>query len=103
MSNPSDTHKMIGESILGVDTFSPEDGIFYWGRPNYINKKIFTKNNNSSFINTVPIEMKISRLTGFALKINFLLKLFDLKTFPHPCEFYAIETIIKNLSLLLQV
>ena len=33
MKNPEDTHQMIGESILGVDSYTPEDGIFYWGKP----------------------------------------------------------------------
>ena len=81
MSNPSDTHKMIGESILGVDTFSPEDGIFYWGRPNYINKKIFTKNNNSSFINTVPIEMKNKQIDWVCAKNKFFAQIIRPKNF----------------------
>jgi len=81
MSNPKDTHQMIGESILGVDTFSPEDGIFYWGKPNYINKKIFTKNNNSNFINTVPSEMKNKQIDWISAKNKFFAQIIRPKNF----------------------
>ena len=67
MANPEDTHQMIGESILGVDSYAPEDGIFYWGKPNYINKKIFTKNNDSNF----KIILKVTADKNFLIPLFF--------------------------------
>ena len=43
MKNPEDTHQMIGESILGVDSYTPEDGIFYWENPIILTKKYLQK------------------------------------------------------------
>ena len=82
MKNPEDTHQMIGESILGVDSYTPEDGIFYWGKPNYINKKIFTKKNNSNFINTIPKDMINKQVDWVCAKNKFFAQIIHPKNFP---------------------
>ena len=90
MTNPEDAHQMIGESILGVDSYSAEEGIFYWGKPNYINKKIFTKNNDSTFINTVPKDMINRQVDWICAKNKFFAQII------HPKNFSSSMRIICN-------
>ena len=80
MSNPKNTHKMIGESILGVDSYSSNEGIEYWGKPNNINKKVFPKKNPPKFINTVPKDMENELVEWVSTKNKFFVQIL------HPIE-----------------
>ncbi len=80
MSNPENTHKMIGESILGVDSYSLNEGIEYWGKPNNINKKLFPKKNPPNFINTAPKDMENELVEWVSTKNKFFVQIL------HPIE-----------------
>ena len=79
MSNPDGTHKMIGESIVGVDSYNTSDGIFYWGKPGYLNKKVFSKKSSVNFIDTIPQEMNNKPVDWISCKNKFFAQILDPK------------------------
>ena len=75
MSNSKNTHKMMGESILGVDSYSLNGGIEYWGKPGNINKKVFPKKNPPSYINITPKDMENELVEWVSAKNKFFVQI----------------------------
>lgn len=78
MSNPEGTHKMWGEYIVGADSFSSSDGIFYWGRNGYLNKLVFPKKSQQSYINITPKkDNEIVTVDWISAKNKFFAQILD--------------------------
>ncbi len=76
MQNPADMQAMKGVSLLGVDTYTTDGGINYWGRK--LNK-LYKNEDKPAALDTVPEEMRGQIVDWVAAKNKFFTQIIRLE------------------------